>query len=86
MTPKKLVFLAVLGLADCTPGREPRSVAASLLIKCVVFTVRRLCVEHGVCYGPVSVYDTSWCCVKTAEWIELFLSTEAAPSLSYTVL
>ena len=29
MTLKKLVFLGVLGLADCTPGREPRSVAAS---------------------------------------------------------
>jgi len=29
VTPKKLVFLGVLGLADCTPGREPRSVAAS---------------------------------------------------------
>ena len=31
MTRKKLVFLGVLGLADCTPGREPRSVAASLV-------------------------------------------------------
>jgi len=29
MTLKKLVFLGVLGLADCTPGREPHSVAAS---------------------------------------------------------
>ena len=29
MTHKKLVFLGVLGLADCTPGREPHSVAAS---------------------------------------------------------
>ena len=29
VTPKKLVLLGVLGLADCTPGREPRSVAAS---------------------------------------------------------
>ena len=30
MTPKKLVFLGVLGLADCTPSREPRSIAASI--------------------------------------------------------
>jgi len=29
LAPKKLVFLGVLGLADCTPGREPRSIAAS---------------------------------------------------------
>jgi len=28
MTPKKLVFLGVWGFADCTPGREPHSVAA----------------------------------------------------------
>jgi len=39
VTPKKLVFLGVLGLADCTPSREPRSVAASL-----VSTNRRWCV------------------------------------------
>jgi len=30
VTPKKLVFLRVLGLADCTPSREARSVATSL--------------------------------------------------------
>ena len=29
MTPKKLVFLGVLGLADCIPSHEPRSVAGS---------------------------------------------------------
>jgi len=29
VTPKKLVFLGVLGLADYTPGREPRSIATS---------------------------------------------------------
>ena len=30
MTPTKIVFLGVLGLTDCTHGREPRSVAASI--------------------------------------------------------
>jgi len=32
VTPKKLVFLGALGLADWTPGREPRSVPASLCL------------------------------------------------------
>jgi len=39
VTPKKVVFLGGFGLADCTPGREPRSVAASMCwYRCVAMT------------------------------------------------
>jgi len=43
VTPKKLVFLGVLGLADCTPGREPHSVAASYYM----YTLRLLTVSSN---------------------------------------
>jgi len=45
VTPKKLVFLELLGLADCTPGREPHSVAAS----CYIVTITVLIVIILAC-------------------------------------
>jgi len=33
--------------ADCTPGREPRSVAASIVIFCVRRSRREMYIAHG---------------------------------------
>ena len=57
MTPKTLVFLGVLGLADCTPGREPRSVAASSTLRSFVGWVTGKGPTKNVCHLSAKVQN-----------------------------
>jgi len=69
VTPKKLVFLGVLGLADCTPDREPRSVADSFSYFYKTFSLavwgwvavvitRRIALQEVARSNPIS--DGQW--------------------------
>ena len=56
MKHKKLVFLGVLGIADCTPGREPRSVAASGILS-MTKEFDLLTFKYDVVTGQCNVCD-----------------------------